>query len=509
MELEFFKKNEQEANAFVAKIMRITSIFLVLCLILDIAHIFTIKLGVMIIATGIGFILLWLPTVLTKVLKREKPWVKYVNLLCACLLVTTLIITINQHVILLFLYPIAISSIYFSRKASYFTLVVSIITVVIAEILAYYAGFTLDHNTYSMKRLILFGILPRIIEQAAISFIFIILTERTSKMLQSVMKTEEQERTLANLQSMATESFTRVSGSLSKTMETLSAVTENSVRKNQEIMNISLEVEGKSADSRDKLSDAENSIKEVAKSIKLLSDANQIVYDLSDNAQKISESNSKIMEKALHSMKNISECTIESIQNVNQLGEKSKSIMAVIDTINSIAKQTNLLALNASIEAARAGEAGRGFSVVADEIRKLAQQSTEAAEDIADTFMDVISQVDTTVESMNRSNNLTVEGVELINNANDSLATLFKSNEDINNQIKIVYDLFRDMESNYSVIGEAVSVSYQTSEDTVDGVALVREAATVTNESMEQLSELVATIDEMARNLREVSKQIQ
>ena len=86
MELDFFMKNEQEANVFVAKIMRTTSIFLVLCLVLDILEIFIIKLEVMIIATGIGLILLWIPTVLTNFLKIEKHWVKYINILCACLL---------------------------------------------------------------------------------------------------------------------------------------------------------------------------------------------------------------------------------------------------------------------------------------------------------------------------------------------------------------------------------------------------------------------------------------
>lgn len=508
MELEFFKKNEQEANIFVAKIMRITSIFLVLCLILDIVHIFAITIGVMVAATVIGIILLWLPTLLVNVLKIDGQWVKYVSLLCACLFVTTIIVTMNQHAVLLFLYPIAISSIYFSNKASYFTLIFSIVTVVIAEFAAFFTGYTTDHNSANLRKCILFAVLPRLIEQISISFIFVTLTNRTSKMLQSVMKTEEQARALADLQSVATESFTKVSGSLSETMDTLSEVTENSVRKNKEIVDISLQVQDKSAQSRDKLSDADNSIKQVTNSIKLLSDANQVVYDLSESAQKISESNYKVMGKALESMNNISECTLESIQYVNQLGEKSKSIMAVIDAINSISVQTNLLALNASIEAARAGEAGRGFSVVADEIRKLAQQSKEAAEDIANTIMDVISQVEATVNAMNKSNTITAEGVELIKNANDSLATLFQSNSDINNQIKKIYDLFRDMESNYAVIDEAVSISYKTSEDTVEGVSLVREAATVTSESMEQLSELVAKIDEMSRTLSEVSKQI-
>ena len=239
-----------------------------------------------------------------------------------------------------------------------------------------------------------------------------------------------------------------------------------------------------------------------------LSESNQKVYHLSEEAQKISETNSEIMTQALNSMNAISKSNDESIQYVNELGEKSKSIFAIIEVINSIAAQTNLLALNASIEAARAGEMGRGFSVVADEIRQLAEQSREAANDIGKTVLDVMKQVETTVSSMNTNSRLTKEGVELILGANDSMKTLFESNKEINEQMRSLYELFKQMEENQSVIASAVSSAYETSADAVSSLSEVQTASQNTHESICQLSDMVVSIEGMTNRLKEVADQL-
>lgn len=99
------------------------------------------------------------------------------------------------------------------------------------------------------------------------------------------------------------------------------------------------------------------------------------------------------------------------------LGNQSKEIGQIVNTISDIAGQTNLLALNAAIEAARAGEQGKGFAVVADEVRKLAEQSQMAAKQIADLIAQIQSQPNSAVQAMNEGSAEVKIGTEVVDTA--------------------------------------------------------------------------------------------
>lgn len=508
MEIEFFKKNETEANLLVSKIMRITCLFLLLCLILDYVNIFTVDKTNMTIAIFIGIIILLIPTFVISVLKRQEPWVKYLCLFCSILMISILEVILSYHVVLMFLYPTALCSIYFSPKMNYFTTILSIVFLAAAQILNNLCDFVVNHNAETLKRTIFFIVLPTLFEQSALAVIFIVLTKRTSIMLRSVMKTAEQEKALQKLQHMASNSFNEISGELFTAMSTLSDTTENSSIKNEQILSISKKVSVESKENLEQLNNANERMIHLTQTMEQLSDSNQKVYDLSEEAQKISQTNSEIMTHALDSMRAISDSNEESIHYVNELGEKSKSIFAIIEVINSIAEQTNLLSLNASIEAARAGEMGKGFSVVADEIRKLAEQSKEAADNIGKTVLDVMNQVESTVTAMNTNSRLTKEGVGLILGANDSMKTLFQSNWEINEQMRSLYELFQQMKESQTVIASAVSSAYETSANAVSSLNDVETASQDTHDSICRLTDMVVSIEGMTNRLKEVSKQL-
>lgn len=507
MEENFFVRNERESNKIVAKTLRIMSLFFVLCYLLNLIGIFHILPLAMNIALVISMLSLWLPTLIINVLGSEGEWVKYFCIACSIVFVSVLGITLNFHVVLMYMLPIAVCSYYFSNRLNVITLVISCICFSIVQLIGFKMQFCVDQNTNNVMHVIFMAIVPRLVQQIAISVIIIILTNRTSRLLRTAGSAEEQERLLNNIQSLSEQSV-KVSDQLFSSMNTLASTTENSSEKNAEIVSITADVVADSKTSLSKLEDANSSMRVITQTIGELSVSNEEVTSLSKEVQQISKDNARVMQDALESMTAIEASNEKSIEVVNQLGEKSNSIIKVIEVISHIAAQTNLLALNASIEAARAGEQGKGFSVVADEIRKLAQQCKEAASSIEEIIHDVISNVELAITSMDDNGRLTKEGFSLIKMASESTHQLRQSNSKINERIQIVNRLSKQVEANNTIISDAVDAAYQTSAGTVQELARVQTATQDTYATIEELSAMVQTIETMAEELKNVVDQI-
>ncbi|MBP2658630.1 MAG: methyl-accepting chemotaxis sensory transducer [Firmicutes bacterium] len=141
------------------------------------------------------------------------------------------------------------------------------------------------------------------------------------------------------------------------------------------------------------------------------------------------------IEKAVNQMTVIRQRTIDTAQVIGELENTSKEIGQIVETISNIAGQTNLLALNAAIEAARAGEQGRGFAVVADEVRKLAEQSQGAAKQIANLIGEVQQKTDNAVAFMNEGKKEVNTGTDVVNVAGQRFREIFKMIIEIADQI--------------------------------------------------------------------------
>lgn len=123
-------------------------------------------------------------------------------------------------------------------------------------------------------------------------------------------------------------------------------------------------------------------------------------------------------------MNQITDSVTESAAVIEKLAERSMEISQISDTISNIADQTNLLALNAAIEAARAGEAGRGFSVVAEEVRKLAEESGQAAQQIAELISTIQADTVQAVERMKKGTEDVQSGKDVVNKAGTAFETI-------------------------------------------------------------------------------------
>jgi methyl-accepting chemotaxis protein len=144
----------------------------------------------------------------------------------------------------------------------------------------------------------------------------------------------------------------------------------------------------------------------------------------------------EIVGKSVESINSIAEITRDTAQMMTNLGHLSNEVGKIIQVIEDIASQTNLLALNAAIEAARAGEQGRGFAVVADEVRKLAEKTTKATKEIGNTIKTIQEYTDSAVMSMQNEVKVVEEGVGLVRNAGAALNEIVSQVEEVTTLIQ-------------------------------------------------------------------------
>jgi methyl-accepting chemotaxis protein len=215
----------------------------------------------------------------------------------------------------------------------------------------------------------------------------------------------------------------------------------------------------------------------------------------------------KAVEKAISQMGHIEETVSRSAAVVSKLGERSKEIGQIVDTISGIAGQTNLLALNAAIEAARAGEQGRGFAVVAEEVRKLAEQSQEAAKMIASLIAEIQKDTDSAVVAMTEGTKEVRLGTEVVNNAGKSFHEISGLVGDVANQVSEISAAIEELASGSQQIVTAVREIDIVSKGAVSQTQTVSAATEEQSATMEEIASSSQALAKMAEELTQaVSK---
>ena len=427
-------QNEKQANKAVSKVMRITFIIFTLVYILNVLGIFIVDMKVMTMAYVLGSIMLWMPTILVNVAKQDGSYVKYALTICAVIFITIVTSTLGYHVVLLYIYAIAIASLYFSKKINVMTMILSVIGVSAGQIICFWFHILPDKNFTTLYKLIVYGIVPRAMVLIAIAAIFTMLCERTAGMLSNLMNAEEQERMIEEMRFMQ-EKSEETSRTLMEMVKELSHITENSMESNRQIV----EETGNVLDSFSKNSEEITGINERTQDINArleeLTAINRQLSDLANQVNQLSKENQDKMNSATESMEQIHRSTNECKEIVWKLGEESKEILGIIQVITGISQQTNILALNATIEAARAGEHGKGFAVVAEEIQKLAEQTRKAVDNIGTIVTASVEDTGRAVKVMEQSAELTETGMESMSEVGSSTASITSSNEKMTKQI--------------------------------------------------------------------------
>lgn len=224
--------------------------------------------------------------------------------------------------------------------------------------------------------------------------------------------------------------------------------------------------------------------------------------NVAKTSQELSASSDEVLSAAVEGEKNLGDVagvikttTVkmnETAEAVNELAIKAQKVEEIVKTIGAIAEQTNLLALNAAIEAARAGEAGKGFAVVADETRKLAEESKAATSNIAD----ILRQIQDGTKAAYQSTLSTTETVK----ATDELA------EQVQKSFRKILDKVREMTGMVETVAASSQEQSATSEEMTSAM---NEATKSVSEVAGQIREVVDTVNEQGKSVREITESLE
>ncbi|MCS6807898.1 MAG: two-component regulator propeller domain-containing protein [Bacteroidota bacterium] len=232
---------------------------------------------------------------------------------------------------------------------------------------------------------------------------------------------------------------------------------------------------------RTAINEMTNTIHDTSKNINL-------VASIATESGESAKEGGKIVEQTIAGINKISEVVQASAQTVQRLGERSVEIGDIIEVINSIANQTNLLALNAAIEAARAGEHGKGFAIVADEVRQLAESTTKATKQITTMVKQIQDDIAETVKIMKQGTRETEAGKRLAEKAGNALNSIIEQTE--------------------KVASITVQVAAASEEQAVTSEEIRRNVDSMTH-TLEQFTKEITEIADAAESLKELATNLQ
>jgi methyl-accepting chemotaxis protein len=314
--------------------------------------------------------------------------------------------------------------------------------------------------------------------------------------------------------------------SIQQVVATIQQITEGAAQQTVDVNRSMVTVEQLAQAIEGVAKGAQEQAASIGQSVELTSWISDATQQVAANAQTGSSSaiqtsvtahnGAETVRKTLQGMENIRQKVELSAQKVREMGQRSEHIGAIVETIDNIASQTNLLALNATIEAARAGEHGRGFAVVADEVRKLAEKSAQSTKGISDLIKDIQGTIAEAIKAMDEGADEVEVGVVQAGESGQALDEVLVAIEVVSQQMGEISAASQQMNSSVnemvdtmdsvSAIVEENTASTEEMSASADEVSLAFEnIASISEENSAATQEVSATTEEVAAQAREVS----
>lgn len=295
----------------------------------------------------------------------------------------------------------------------------------------------------------------------------------------------------ANELSQASTATNEAAVQISQTITQVSSALEESARSSDQMARGSTDLAKTANDASAAMDDLEKVITQVRES-------STQQGTTAESAQSVASEGGKVVELTVQSMGRMQTQVGLSADAVRELGEKQQQIGAIVQTIDEIAEQTNLLALNAAIEAARAGEHGRGFAVVADEVRKLAERSGEATKEIANLIASVRSGVEQAIGAMETTAKEVETGVANSSATGEALAQILQSVQAVQAAAKAADKLVLRMGESASLVTGAIT---QVASISQESASVAQELSATNEEVSASAEEVTAAVEEQTANI--------
>jgi methyl-accepting chemotaxis protein len=235
-----------------------------------------------------------------------------------------------------------------------------------------------------------------------------------------------------------------------------------------------------------------SAVEEMAKTIVANSRNASETAETAKRAKNAAESGGIVVQESVDGMQRIANVVRKSAETVKELGKSSDQIGEIIGVIDDIADQTNLLALNAAIEAARAGEQGRGFAVVADEVRRLAERTTTATKEIAQMISQIQSDTQGAVSAMDAGTKEVESGIQLADKAAKALREIVGISQTVTDMVSQIAAASEQQSSASEQISKNVEAISAVTNESASGTQQIARAAEDLNRLTENLEQLVS-----------------